>query len=56
MNNPRKLLPGVNDVFSACPEAAKTWDYKKNIEIDPRKETRTSHAKAYFKCEHGHLR
>jgi len=56
VNNPRKLLPGVNDIFSACPEAEKTWDYKKNIKIDPRKETRTSHTKAYFKCKHGHSR
>ena len=44
----KKVIPGINDLASQCPEAAAMWSSKN--ELSASKVTVGSHKKAFFKC------
>ncbi len=48
-----RLLLGVNDLASQCPELLKEWDYDKNA-IRPEEITSGSNRKVWWLCEKGH--
>lgn len=50
----KKVITGVNDFFTVCPEAEKMWDFEKNTHLDPHKLLPGSALWADFKCPRGH--
>jgi len=50
----KKVLIGVNDLATTCPEIAIEWDYDKNIGCTPEEVTKGSNRIVWWKCEKGH--
>ena len=50
----RIVVPGVNDLFTLCPQLEEEWNAKKNVDIDPRTLPRSSNRKVWWICSHGH--
>ncbi len=48
-----RLIQGINDLASQCPELLKEWDYEKNV-ISPEEITPGSNRKVWWLCEKGH--
>lgn len=49
-----KLVVGVNDLASQCPEVAAEWDYEKNGDVTPEMVTRCSNKKVWWVCSNNH--
>jgi hypothetical protein len=49
-----KAIIGENDVFTTNPELKNEWNYKKNINIDPKTIKSASHIKVWWICDKGH--
>lgn len=49
----KRVVKGVNDLFTTNPELKDQWDYEKNT-ISPFNITRGSDKKVWWKCEKGH--
>lgn len=49
-----RVLKGVNDLQTVCPEVAKEWNYDKNGELLPTQVTKSSNEKVWWKCSKGH--
>ena len=49
----KKLVVGINDLFSTHPELAQEWDYEKNT-IDPATVSRGCRERVFWKCNDGH--
>ena len=51
----RKIAyPGINDVFTVCPECKEMWDWEKNVGIDPYHLLPGSRTRIHLKCKRGH--
>lgn len=50
----RKIVKGINDIFSLYPKIKKEWDKEKNSNIDPYKLTKGSRKKVWLICSNGH--
>ena len=53
-NTRRRLVPGVNDLATVCPEVAALWDKEKNGALDPCDILNTSTKPYWWKCPAGH--
>ena len=49
-----KAIIGENDLFTTNPELKKEWNYKKNINVDPKTIKSGSHIKVWWICDKGH--
>lgn len=49
-----KVVEGINDFASRCPEIAKYWDYDKNEGVSPTEVSYNSSVDYWFICEKGH--
>ena len=49
-----KLIVGVNDLATLCPNVAKEWNYKKNGDLLPIMFTIGSNKKVWWQCNKGH--
>ena len=47
-----KLISGVNDLVTKCPEIAEEWNYEKNAGIDPNNIYYKSQAVVWWKCKY----
>jgi uncharacterized Zn-finger protein len=50
----RKAITGENDVFTTNPELKNEWNYKKNINVDPKTIKFGSKIKVWWVCDKGH--
>ncbi len=52
----KTIVSGVNDLFTMRPDLMKEWDWKQNLDIDPKKVGIGSHLDAYWECgKCGHI-
>lgn len=49
----KKIVEGVNDLFTTNPELKDRWDFNKNV-IKPNEVSAGSNRKVFWICEHGH--
>lgn len=49
----KKVIPGVDDLFTLNPTAEKMWDFEKNV-VDPMTLTLRSAASVWWRCDKGH--
>lgn len=49
-----KLLPGVNDLATVCPELAAQWDDERNGDLCPHEVAPGSGTKVWWRCTEGH--
>jgi tRNA (Thr-GGU) A37 N-methylase len=49
-----KSIIGENDIFTSNPALLKEWNYKKNINVDPKTIKSGSHIKVWWICDKGH--
>jgi Probable Zinc-ribbon domain len=52
--NKNKVLSGFNDLLTVNPEVCKTWDYEKNVKVDPSLMSPMATTKVWWNCELGH--
>ena len=50
----RKVMFGVNDLYTRYPNLTKEWDYKKNTGLDPKNIIYGSTKKVWWNCSKGH--
>jgi hypothetical protein len=50
----RQAIIGENDIFTSNPALLKEWNYKKNINVDPKTIKSGSHKKVWWICDKGH--
>jgi uncharacterized Zn-finger protein len=50
----RQAIIGKNDLFTTNPALLKEWNYKKNINVDPKTIKSYSHYKVWWICDKGH--
>lgn len=50
----KRILPGVNDLASACPSLAEQWDKEKNGSLFPEQVAICSNRRVWWRCELGH--
>ena len=50
----QKVLKGVNDLKTLCPDIAEEWDYDKNKNLTPNDVVKGSEKKVWWKCKLGH--
>jgi hypothetical protein len=50
----RQAIIGENDLFSKNPALLKEWNYKKNINVDPKTIKSASNVKVWWICDRGH--
>ncbi len=49
----KRIVKGINDLFTTNPELKEEWDFDKNT-ISPERIPRGTHKKAWWKCAQGH--
>lgn len=50
----RKVIVGVNDLQTKCPDIAREWDYEKNDDLTPADVLVSSNKRVWWKCDKGH--
>jgi uncharacterized protein with PIN domain len=50
----RQAIIGENDIFTTNPELKNEWNYKKNINVDPKTIKSASNKKVWWICDKGH--
>jgi hypothetical protein len=50
----RQAIIGENDIFTTNPEFKNEWNYKKNINVDPKTIKSASNIKVWWICDKGH--
>jgi DNA-directed RNA polymerase subunit RPC12/RpoP len=50
----RRTIIGENDLFTTNPDLLKEWNYKKNINVDPKTIKSGSNKKVWWICDKGH--
>ncbi len=48
------VVPGKNDIATKHPELLSEWDYEKNVDVNPKQVSGSSHHKYWWKCTAGH--
>lgn len=50
----KKIVQGINDIFTLVPKLKQEWDFEKNIKISPYNLSINSGRKVWWKCKKGH--
>ena len=50
----KKVVAGVDDLKTKCPQLIKYWDYEKNGDLKPEQFSPGSNTKVFWKCDKGH--